>query len=58
MISSSEPPVVSPAATKTPPGSRPLETVKRLFEQEDSNAGPFGYRVIRENRDKGGIIDI
>lgn len=35
-----------------------LETVKRLFEQEDSNAGPFGYRVIRENRDKGGIIDI
>jgi hypothetical protein len=34
------------------------ETVKRLFEQDDHNAGPFGYRIIRENRDKGGIIDI
>jgi hypothetical protein len=34
------------------------ETVKRLFERYDRNAGPFGYRVIRENRDKGGIIDI
>jgi hypothetical protein len=34
------------------------ETVKRLFEQDDRNAGPFSYRVIRENRDKGGIIDI
>jgi len=34
------------------------ETVKRLFEKDDRNAGPFGYRVIRENRDKGGIIDI
>lgn len=34
------------------------ETVKRLFEQDDRNAGPFGYRVIRENWDKGGIIDI
>jgi hypothetical protein len=34
------------------------ETVKRLFEQDDRNAGPFGYRVIRENWDKRGIIDI
>lgn len=34
------------------------ETVKRLFEQDDRKAGPFAYRVIRETRDKGGIIDI
>lgn len=34
------------------------ETVKRLFEHDDRNAGPFGYRVISENRDKRGIIDI
>ena len=34
------------------------ETVKRIFEQNDRNAGSFGYRVIRDNRDKGGIIDI
>lgn len=34
------------------------ERVKRLFEQDDRNAGSFGYRVIRDSRDKGGIIDI
>ena len=34
------------------------ETVKRLFEQDDRNAGPFSYRIIRENRDKRSIIDI
>lgn len=34
------------------------ETVKRLFERHDRNAGSFGYRVIREYRDKVGIIDI
>jgi hypothetical protein len=34
------------------------ETVKRLFEQDDRNSGSFAFRVIRENRDKGGIVDI
>lgn len=34
------------------------ETVKRLFEQDDRAAGPFAYRIFRENRNKGGIIDI
>lgn len=34
------------------------ETAKRLFEQDDRAAGSLGYRVIRENRNKVGIIDI
>lgn len=34
------------------------ETAKRLFEQDDRAAGSLGYRVIRENRNKDGIIDI
>jgi hypothetical protein len=34
------------------------ETVKRLFERDEREAGPFSYRIIRENRDEFGIIDI
>lgn len=34
------------------------ETVKRLFEPDDRAAGSLGYRVIRANRNNGGIIDI
>lgn len=34
------------------------ETVKRLFEQDERVAGSFAYRVISDNRNKGGIIDI
>lgn len=34
------------------------ETVKRLFEQDERMAGSFAYRVISDNRNKGGIIDI
>ncbi len=34
------------------------ETVKRLFEQDERFAGSFAYRVIGDNRNKGGVIDI
>ncbi|MGQ0686564.1 hypothetical protein [Bradyrhizobium sp.] len=34
------------------------QTVKRLFEQDDREAGSFSYRTIRKNRYRGGIIDI
>jgi hypothetical protein len=33
-------------------------TVKRLFERDDREAGPFGFRVVRSKQKVGSIIDI
>jgi hypothetical protein len=34
------------------------ETVKRLFEEDDRNAGSFGYRVLRQKPKPDGIVDV
>lgn len=34
------------------------ETVKRLFEEDDHEAGAFGYRVLRKKPNADGIVEV
>jgi hypothetical protein len=38
-------------------GTEP-ETVKRLFEEDDRNAGSFGYRALKKMRKADGVIEV
>jgi len=37
---------------------RPVESIRKIFEENDRNAGPFSIRRVREAKKRGGISEL